>query len=103
MAIVSPFRGLHYDVAKVGDLSKVISQPYDVISPEEQKGLHARHPRNIVCVDFGLAHDGDGPAENKYTRAAASYKQWMAEGTIVRDPAPAFYYYEQEFTIAGMG
>jgi uncharacterized protein (DUF1015 family) len=103
MTIVAPFRGIHFDSARTGDLSKVISPPYDVISPEEQKTLHDRHPRNIVWIDFGMAKEGDGPSENKYTRAAAHYRQWLAEGTLVQDAAPAFYYYEQEFTIPGMG
>jgi uncharacterized protein (DUF1015 family) len=103
MAIVAPFRGIHYDTARSKDLSKVISPPYDVISPEEQKALHARHPRNIVWIDFGLPNEGDGPAENQYTRAAEHYRRWLSEGTLVQDAAPAFYYYEQEFTIPGMG
>jgi uncharacterized protein (DUF1015 family) len=103
MAIVAPFRGIHYEPARVGDLSKVISPPYDVISPEEQKTLHARHPRNIVWIDFGLPTEGDGPRENKYTRAADHYRKWISEGTLAQDGAPAFYYYEQEFTIPGMG
>ncbi|HZW36698.1 MAG: DUF1015 domain-containing protein [Deltaproteobacteria bacterium] len=103
MAIVAPFRGIHFDPVRTGDLSKVISPPYDVISPEEQKALHNRHPRNIVWIDFGMAKEGDSPSENKYTRAAAHYRQWLAEGTLVQDAAPAFYYYEQEFAIPGMG
>jgi uncharacterized protein (DUF1015 family) len=103
MAIVAPFRGIHYDLARVGDLSKVVTQPYDVISPEEQKALHQRHPRNIVWVDFGLDQVGDGPKENKYTRAASHYRQWLSEGTLVQDSRPSFYYYEQEFTIPGKG
>ena len=103
MTIVSPFRGIHYDPSRVKDLSQVVTQPYDVISPEEQAQLHERHPRNIVHVDFGLDRPGDGPAENKYTRAAARYREWLAEGTLVQDPSPAFYYYEQEFTIPGQG
>jgi uncharacterized protein (DUF1015 family) len=103
MAIVSPFRGIHYDLSQVPDLSQVVSQPYDVISPEEQMVLHRRHPRNIVWVDFGLDAEGDGPAGNKYTRAAASYRQWLSEGTLVRDPSPTLYYYEQEFSLSGRG
>lgn len=103
MAIVSPFRGIHYDVEKVGDLSEVVAPPYDVISPEEQNRLHLRNLRNIVWIDFGLEEEGDGPSENKYTRAAGYYRLWQSEGTLVRDSSPAFYYYEQEFDIQGLG
>ncbi|HJX14983.1 MAG TPA: DUF1015 family protein, partial [Candidatus Deferrimicrobiaceae bacterium] len=92
MAIVSPFRGIHYDLSRGTDLSRLISQPYDVISPEEQQSLHRRHPRNIVWIDFGLDSEGDGPTANKYTRAATWYRQWMSEGTLVRDTAPSLYY-----------
>ncbi|HEX9204684.1 MAG TPA: DUF1015 domain-containing protein [Candidatus Deferrimicrobiaceae bacterium] len=101
MAIVKPFRGVHYDVRKIGDLTKVVAPPYDVIPPEEQEALHRRHPRNIVWIDFGMAREGDGPAENKYTRGARWFREWQAEGTLVRDAAPALYYYEQEFSIPG--
>jgi uncharacterized protein (DUF1015 family) len=101
VADVKPFRGIHYDVKRVGDLTRVVAPPYDVISPEDQAALHDRHPRNIVHVDFGMEHDGDGAGSDKYTRAAALYREWLADGTLVRDTDPSLYYYEQEFTIPG--
>jgi len=55
MAEVKPFRGIHYDVKRVGDLTRVVAPPYDVISPEDQEALHRRHPKNITWVDFGMA------------------------------------------------
>lgn len=103
MAQVFPFRAIRYDRARVGDLSRVIAPPYDVIPPAEQRALHDRHPRNIVWIDFGIDRPGDGPSENKYTRAAARLEEWLAEGTLVRDDRPCLYYYEQEFSIEGMG
>jgi uncharacterized protein (DUF1015 family) len=48
-----------------------------------------------------MAKEGDGPGVNKYTRAAAWFNEWLAEGTLVRDAVPSLYYYEQEFTIPG--
>ena len=103
MAEVKPFRGIHYDVKRVGDLTRVVAPPYDVISPEEQDALHRRHPRNIVWIDFGKAKEGDGPGADKYARAASMFREWQAEGTLVRDTLPALYYYEQEFAIPGKG
>lgn len=103
MAVVSAFRGIRFDTSRVGDLSRVIAPPYDVIPPEEQKKLHESHPRNIVWIDFGLDRPGDGPAENKYTRAAGWFRDWLREGTLVQDERPSLYYYEQEFEIAGLG
>jgi uncharacterized protein (DUF1015 family) len=101
LADVKPFRGIHYDTGRVGDLTRVVAPPYDVISPEDQAVLHRRHPCNIVHVDFGIDQQGDGPGSNKYTRAASLYRKWIADGTLVRDAVPSFYYYEQEFGIAG--
>ncbi len=103
MAIVSPFRGIHYDLGRVADLSWVVAPPYDVISPEQQASLHKRDPRNIVRIDFGMDAEGEGAAPDKYARAAASLTAWLAEGTLARDPVPALYYYEQEFSLPGRG
>ena len=44
LAEIHPFRGLRYQPSLVDDLGKAISPPYDVISPEEQRALHARSP-----------------------------------------------------------
>ncbi|MGZ4790099.1 MAG: DUF1015 domain-containing protein, partial [Terriglobales bacterium] len=38
-------------------------------------------------------------AENVYSRAAASLKQWRQEGVLKQDPKPAIYYYTQRFTV----
>ncbi|NNG46517.1 MAG: DUF1015 domain-containing protein [Deltaproteobacteria bacterium] len=103
MAVVSPFRGIHFDLSRVSDLSQVVSPPYDVISPEEQAGFHRRHARNIAWIDFGLEEEGDGSTVNKYTRAADFFRQWESEGTLVRDTVPSLYMYEQEFSLPGRG
>jgi uncharacterized protein (DUF1015 family) len=41
---IAPFHGLRYDPAKVGDISLVVTPPYDVISPEARDAYHDRHP-----------------------------------------------------------
>jgi hypothetical protein len=48
MAVVRAVRALRYDVARVGDLSRVIAPPYDVILPEEQEALYERSPHNVI-------------------------------------------------------
>jgi len=104
MAVVSAFRAIRFDPARVGDLSKVVAPPYDVIPPQEQRALHERHPRNIVWIDFGLDRPGDDPSgDNKYARAARWLQEWLAEGTLVREERPCLYYYEQEFDLPGSG
>ena len=39
MAEIAPFRGLRYNQDIIPDLAEVVIPPYDVISPEEQRGL----------------------------------------------------------------
>ena len=97
MAEIRPFRGLRYQAGQVDDLAGVIAPPYDIISPDEQRALHARSPHNVVRLEYGEAHDDDSEANNRYTRAAATLARWLASGVLVQDDRPAFYVYDQQF------
>ena len=44
MPEVRPFRGVRYDVARVGTLSDVVAPPYDVIDPALQDRLYQASP-----------------------------------------------------------
>lgn len=101
MADIQPFRGLRYDPGRVGDPSRVIAPPYDVISPQEQKALYHRSPYNVVRLEYGAAAPDDTPQDNRYTRAGTALVRWQAEGVLVRDDSPRFYVYDQEFTYGG--
>jgi len=92
MAIIRPFRGVRYNSAVVGDLQKVVSPPYDVISPEQQTLLHLRSPFNAVHLD--LNRDPE-----RYVVAAKTLANWLAQGAIFQEEEPALYYYAQEFTL----
>ena len=101
MAEIRPFRGLRYQLSHVRDLATVISPPYDVISPQEQRGLYARSPYNVVRLEFGVERPSDSDTDNRYTRAAADLRRWAAEGILVYDERPALYVYDQEFRHRG--
>ena len=45
---LAPFRGLRFDPDVVGDLSTVISPPYDVLDAETVRTLENANRRNIV-------------------------------------------------------
>ncbi|MCL5265861.1 MAG: DUF1015 domain-containing protein [Chloroflexi bacterium] len=98
MADVRPFRGLRYNLSKVGDLASVTTPPYDVISPKAQASFYARSDFNIIRLELGLDHKGDDAGDNKYTRAAAIFEQWQRDGILVAERDPSVYVYEQEFT-----
>jgi len=97
VAQVVPFRGMYFDTAKVGDLSRVVTPPYDVIRPDEREAFAAMHPHNMVHLILPPARPGDSPLENRYTRAAALFRQWQQQGVFKRDDQPAYYYWETRF------
>ncbi|TAM78628.1 MAG: DUF1015 family protein, partial [Chloroflexota bacterium] len=97
--LLRPFRALRYDAASVGDLSAVISPPYDVIDPDLQARLLARHPRNSVRLDLPEGRPGDEPGA-RYRRAAADFVAWRSDSTLRKDPGPAVYVYEQRYRAA---
>lgn len=77
MAVVSPFAAIRYDARQVGGLEKVLTQPYDKITPEMQQVYWQRSPYNLAYILKGKAGEGDSPTDNVYTRASA-YLQKMA-------------------------
>jgi uncharacterized protein (DUF1015 family) len=101
VALVAPFRGLHYNPAKVSNLTEVVTPPYDVIKPAEREIFAARNPYNMVNLILPQPLPGDDRLQNRYTRAAALFRQWQREEVLVRDPEPTFYYWETEFEQAG--
>ncbi len=101
MARIAPFRGLRYDPELIKDLSLVVAPPYDVISSEGQRVLHARHDQNVIRLILGESLDGDDAERNRYSRAAEYFGRWQAEKVLVRDPVPALYLYQQTFQFGG--
>jgi uncharacterized protein (DUF1015 family) len=97
MAEIIPFRAYRYNADKV-DLQKVLTQPYDKISPAMQEKYYAASPYNLIVVEKGRSAPGDTPEDNVYTRAAQKLEEWTAEGILTQDERPAVYVYAQEFT-----
>jgi uncharacterized protein (DUF1015 family) len=97
---IRPFRALRYRADEVDDLAAVISPPYDVIGPDEQRELLARDPRNVVRLDLPAAEPGDEP-EDRYRRAARTLAAWRSDGTLHKDPRPSLYVYEQTYRLPG--
>ncbi len=102
MPEIQAFRGIRYNLGRVGALNDVVTPPYDVIGPELQEHFYQLHPHNFIRIDLNRIEPGDDDeANNRYTRAARLYKQWREEGVLGSEPDPAIYVYHQEFTYAG--
>ncbi|HEY4484705.1 MAG TPA: DUF1015 domain-containing protein [Nitrospiria bacterium] len=100
MATVIPFKGFRYNPNKVKDISRVVCPPYDVISPQAQERYYRNHDHNIIRVELGR-EEPDTPSNNRYTRAAASLKDWIKEEVLKQDDEPSLYLYKLAYTLPG--
>ena len=100
---VRPFRALHYDPAVVKDIGQCLSQPYDVISPEQQDAYYHQHPYNVIRLILNKVQGDDDEQGNRYTRARDLLAQWRKEGILRATRRPSFWVYEQEFDLPGIG
>jgi uncharacterized protein (DUF1015 family) len=100
MALVQPFRAYRYNPS-LAPFEKVLTQPYDKITPAMQEKYYASDPHNLIAIEKGRILKDDTPENNVYTRAAASLKSWIAEKVVQQDSAPAFYDYTQEYDVPG--
>src|SRR5690348_11250061 len=98
MAEIYPFRALHYNSTAI-DLQKVVTQPYDKISPEMQARYYATSPYNFVRLI--LRQPGPNCSRSVYSEAAAELQNWIEERTLVSEGEPAIYPYFQEFAVPG--
>ena len=100
MPEIRAFRALRFDPEKVGDLNQVVCPPYDVIGPELQRKLLARHPANAVRLDLPEVQAGEQP-DDRYRRAARTLSAWRVDGTLRKDGQPSIYVYEQTYRVHG--
>jgi uncharacterized protein (DUF1015 family) len=91
VAEVQPFRGVTYDPEHV-DLGQVLSPPYDVIDPEQQREYYDRAPYNFVRIVLNGA-EGDA----RYRAAAADLEMWLEGGVLRQDERPALYVHRHTF------
>jgi uncharacterized protein (DUF1015 family) len=92
---VRPFPGILYQVPSP-ELERVLAPPYDVISPDGQRELYERDPRNIVRVILNRT-----PGEEGYAEAGATFRRFLEQGVLAADREPAFYLLEQAFEALG--
>lgn len=101
MATIIPFKGIRYNTDVIGDINKVVSPPYDVISPEDRKYYHNLHPNNFVRLVLGEEFESDNTDNNRFTRAKSYIDEWLASGAFKYDEKPTIYLYLQEFNMNG--
>ena len=101
MVDVAPFTGLRYNEELSGPLSELIAPPYDVIRPDMQEDLYTRNPFNVVRLILGKQFEEDNDSNNRYTRSAKIFEEWLSNNILKEDLEPSFYVYSQEYTYNG--
>ena len=96
MALIYPFQGFRYNKKVVGDLTRVVTQPYDKTTPSMQDDYCRRSPFNVVRITL----NPEDP-ETKYPEAGSTFKQWIEQKVLEQDDQPAIYAYYQEYSVEG--
>jgi uncharacterized protein (DUF1015 family) len=99
MALVFPFRGFRYNKDVVGDIGRVVTQPYDKTTTSMQDEYYQRSPYNVVRVTLNL-EKRENP-DTDYRDAGSAFRQWIEQKALIQDNQPAIYAYHQEYTVEG--
>jgi len=86
---IKPFRGLFF--SEEVEIKKVVTPPYDVITPRMKEEFLKRSPFNVVRLILP-----EGPEEAKRTLSA-----WLKKGILKREEEPSIYPYKQVFSYDG--
>jgi len=100
MAEIIPFKGLRYNEELVGDISNVVTPPYDVISSKEQDNYYNISEYNCIRLELSKEMAGDDDSNNKYTRAAQTLQEWIDNRVLVEEEKPCIYIYQQDFSLS---
>lgn len=92
MVDILPFNGLIYNKNKIGNISEVISPPYDVVSAALKKKLYNAHPNNIINLILPKGRVGE-----KYIRAKKIMNYWIKKNILKFDIDICFYIFEESF------
>ena len=94
MVKVAAFKGITYNTEKINDLDKVMSPPYDIISPKQQEELYKNSPYNFVRLILGKQLHDDTEENNRYTRANKDFMQWKKDKILLDSKDEAIYPYK---------
>ena len=83
MADVAPFRAIRY----ARPSAAVVAPPYDVVSDGERLELVGRDPHNVARLTLAESEE----------EAGQLFRNWLAEGVLVRDDRATVWVLEQEY------
>jgi uncharacterized protein (DUF1015 family) len=95
MPRIKPFKALR---PAEGSAARVASVPYDVVSRDEALALAAGNDDSFLHVirpDIDLPANADAYGDGIYEKALENLSAFRDRGTLVQDPAPALFLYQQ--------
>ncbi|MFW6059926.1 MAG: DUF1015 domain-containing protein [Phycisphaeraceae bacterium] len=100
MPQLQPIHAIRFSTAD-GDISSKIAPPYDVLDEGPKQALLSKDPHNIVKIDLPVTPPKTVGPDTAYNEAGQTMRQWLDEGVLTRDEAPAIFPYEQVYTVSG--
>jgi len=94
MPDILPFKGILYNPDKIKDLRRVVTPPYDIITPEQQEMYYKRDEYSMIRLDLNKELPDDTEGNNRYTRSAGYFSKWLSDQILVHDDRPSLYFYE---------
>jgi uncharacterized protein (DUF1015 family) len=102
MSTIQPFLAIRYATAERDcDISTRLAPPYDVLDQGGKDALLARDPKNFVKIDLPHMPPKSAGPPAAYAAAHNTLRQWLQDGTMVRDRRPQIYVYHQKYRHAG--
>jgi len=99
MADIKAFKALRFKDTE--NLENLVAPPYDIISPEAQKGYYEKDENNVIRLEYGYINENDTDTNNRYTRAQECLNKWLDSGVLKIDEKNSFYIYEEIFNHNG--
>ncbi|HOM27271.1 MAG TPA: DUF1015 domain-containing protein [bacterium] len=92
MVEIKPFKGYIYNLDKIGEMSKVISPPWDLINEELEKKLLSLSEFNIVKLIS---------KENNPDDVYETLNNWIENKILIQDDRENFYFLKENFEYDG--
>jgi uncharacterized protein (DUF1015 family) len=97
MAFIAPFKGVSFNVEKVGSLDEVVTPPYDVISENAVDSYTAKNHYSMIRLDITKNPGGTASEDTRYQDVADLFQQWLDQDVLRRDKQAALYLYAVQY------
>ncbi len=97
MAFIAPFKGVSFNVDKVGSLDDVVTPPYDVINEKAVDSYSQKNPYSMIRLDITKNPGGAVGEDARYQDVADLFQKWLDEDVLLRDKQSALYLYTVQY------